>query len=318
MPTEPITAERATARRRLWEWLPGRVDRRVIVAAWISFVTEVLIIATGGAVRLTGSGLGCEWPLCAPDSLVPLPGMGLHSYIEFGNRLMTGVVGLAALAVLLFTLRLRRTRPDLFTMAVVVVGGVLAQALVGGVTVLTGLNAWIVGFHFLATLGLVGTTAAFLVRAYDIPGPRVRAVPRWYAILTHVTTVFLVLTLLIGVLTTASGPHSGDADVVRRLLNPEIMAHVHSIPGYTLLALTVVLTAVASLRGLRTRGWLYALLVLLLVQIPLGIYQADSGLPALAVGVHMILAGLSVAAMTVIVLRLREPVAPAGATAAVG
>ncbi|WP_308491122.1 COX15/CtaA family protein [Microbacterium terrisoli] len=306
MSTQTTTPSRPTLRRRIWEWLPDSVDRRVRVAAWISFITEVLIIGTGGAVRLTGSGLGCEWPLCTPDSLVPLPGMGLHSYIEFGNRLMTGVVGLAALAVLLLILRIRRDRRDLYTIAWIVIGGILAQAVVGGITVLTGLNAWIVGFHFLATLALVGLTAAFVVRAYDERGPRVAAVPRWYAILTHITSVALVLTLLIGVLTTASGPHSGDQRVVRHLLNPEIMAHVHSIPGYTLLVLVVVLMAVASVQRLPTRPWLLSLLVLLLVQIPLGIYQADEGLPALAVGIHMIIAGLSVAAMTVVVLRLKR------------
>ena len=306
MPTETISPARPTLRRRLWEWLPATVDRRVRVAAWISFITEVVIIGTGGAVRLTGSGLGCEWPLCAPDSLVPLPGMGLHSYIEFGNRLMSGVVGLAALAVLLLILRMRRTRRDLFTLSVIVLVGIVAQALVGGVTVLTGLNAWIVGFHFIATLALVSITAGFLVRAYDVPGPRASAVPRWYAILTHITSAVLALTLLVGIVTTASGPHSGDARVVRHLLNPEIMAHVHSIPGYTLLVLVVVLTAIASVRRLPTMRWLGALLVLLLVQIPLGIYQADAGLPALAVGIHMIIAGLTAAAMTAVVLRLKR------------
>ncbi|WP_417562755.1 COX15/CtaA family protein [Microbacterium sp.] len=309
MPTDTITAARPNLRHRLWEWLPDRVDRRVRVAAWISFITEVLIIGTGGAVRLTGSGLGCEWPLCTPDSLVPLPGMGLHSYIEFGNRLMSGVVGLAALAVLLLILRIRRERRDLFVLAWIVIAGVLAQALVGGVTVLTGLNAGIVGFHFLATLALVGITAAFLALAYEAPGPRTRVVPRWYAVLTTITSVVLVLTLVVGVVTTASGPHSGDERVVRHLLNPEIMAHVHSIPGYTLLALVLVLVATASVQRLPTLRWLGALLILLLVQIPLGIYQADAGLPSLAVGAHMILAGLSVAAMTVVQLRLTRPTA---------
>ena len=309
MPTDLPLAERVTLGRRILRWLPDHVDRRVMVAAWISFVTEVVIIGTGGAVRLTGSGLGCEWPLCAPDSLVPLPGMGLHSYIEFGNRLMSGVVGLAALAVLVLIWRIRRERRDLFVLAIVVIAGVLAQAVVGGITVLTGLNAWIVSFHFLSTLALVAVTAAFLARARTEPGPRVAAVPRWYLIVTHVTSLFLALTLVIGILTTASGPHSGDAAVVRHGWNAEIMAHIHSIPGYTLLVLVVVLTAAASMRKLPTLRWAALLLVLLLVQIPLGIYQADAGLPALAVGIHMILAGLATAAMTVLVLSLKRPAA---------
>ncbi|WP_029145075.1 COX15/CtaA family protein [Microbacterium luticocti] len=308
MSTDLSTADRTTVPgNRFWRWLPAQVDRRVIVAAWISFVTEVLIIGTGGAVRLTGSGLGCEWPLCAPDSLVPIAGMGLHSYIEFGNRLMTGVVGLAALAVLILTLRMRRERRELFVLAVVVVAGVLAQAVVGGITVLTGLNAWIVGFHFFATLVLVAASAAYLVRAYATPGPRTLAVPRWYAILAHVTSLFLVLTLAVGIVTTGSGPHSGDADVVRHGPSAEILAHVHSIPGYTLFGLVVVLVAAASVQRLQTLRWGVLLLVVLVVQIPVGIYQARTGLPALAVGVHMVLAGLAVAAMTALVLALKKP-----------
>jgi cytochrome c oxidase assembly protein subunit 15 len=307
MSTDLRASETRTG-NRLWNWLPDRVDRRVRVAAWISFVTEVLIIGTGGAVRLTGSGLGCEWPLCAPDSLVPVAGMGLHSYIEFGNRLMTGVVGLAALAVLILSLRLRRTRRSLFVLALIIVLAVIAQAFVGGITVLTGLNAAIVGFHFFATLFIVAAAAAYLAIAYTPAGPRALAVPRWYATLTHVTSLFLVLTLIVGILTTASGPHSGDSDVVRHLIDPEIMAHIHSIPGYTLLALVIVLTATASVNKLPTLRWAATLLVVLLVQVPVGIYQARMNLPALSVGIHMILAGLSVAAMAVLVLRLKKPV----------
>ncbi len=286
-----------------------RISRPLRVAAWISFVTQVLIIGTGGAVRLTGSGLGCEWPLCAPDSLVPLPGMGLHSFIEFGNRLMTGVVGLAALAVLLLVWRIRRTRRDLLVLALIVVLGIVVQAIVGGVTVLTGLNAWIVGFHFFATLLLVCVTAAFLVRVYEAPGARILAVPRRHAILVHVTTGLMALTLLVGITTTASGPHSGDVDVVRHLLNPELMAHIHSFPGYALLAATVAVVAWATAAKLPTLRWAIALLAVLAVQVPVGVYQARTNLPALSVGVHMVLAGLAAAAMTVLVLRLKKPVA---------
>src|SRR5690606_28352167 len=80
---------------RFVAWLPTRIDRRIRVFAWLSFLAEVTIIGTGGAVRLTGSGLGCPtWPTCTPDSLVPTPEMGIHGLIEFGNRTMTGVVGI--------------------------------------------------------------------------------------------------------------------------------------------------------------------------------------------------------------------------------
>ncbi|MBO3662435.1 COX15/CtaA family protein [Microbacterium stercoris] len=344
---------------------PARTAERVrpalIVLAWLSFIAEVIIIGTGGAVRLTGSGLGCsEWPLCTPESLVPTPELGIHGFIEFGNRTMTGVVGLLALAVLVLTLlhiRARRelirtgwfalggvvlagatiavsgsfvagvavalaaviaaavvtvrtapARRDLLILSWLVVIGVVAQGLVGGITVLTGLNPFIVGFHYASSVALVVLTAAYLVRAYDAPGPRERAVPKWFAILTHVTSVALVATIGAGVLTTSNGPHSGDPNVIRTGFDATVLAHVHSWPGYVLLALTLALTAAALRLRLRPLRWLLALLAVIAVQVIVGIIQARNGLPELLVGVHMVLAGVSAAVFTVVVLRLKRPV----------
>lgn len=295
---------------RLWEWLPDRVDGRVRTAAWLSFLAEVIIIGTGGAVRLTGSGLGCsEWPLCTPESLVPTPEQGIHGVIEFGNRTMTGVVGLLALVVLLFVVRYRAQRRDLFVLAVIVLGGVAAQAVVGGITVWTGLNPFIVGFHYVASLLLVCVTAAFLVRVYGAPGPRERAVPLWFAVLTHVTGLALAATILFGVLTTGSGPHSGDADVERHGFDATVLAHVHSWPGYILAGLVAILLISAWVLRLPPRRWLLALAGAILVQIAVGVWQSREGLPVLLVGIHMVLAALSAAAYTVVVMRLKRPLA---------
>ncbi|GGH34792.1 COX15/CtaA family protein [Microbacterium album] len=295
--------------RRFWDRLPESVDRRIRVFAWLSFIAEVTIIATGGAVRLTGSGLGCsEWPLCTPDSLVPTEDMGIHGVIEFGNRTMTGVVGLLALAVLVLVLRIRAERRDLFVLASVVVGGVVAQAIVGGITVWTGLNPFVVGFHYTASLLLVCVTAAFLVRAYDRPGPRTRAVPTWFAVLTHITTLALAATIFFGVLTTGNGPHSGDANVVRDGFDATLLAHIHAWPGYILLGLVLVMLIAAWALHLPPRRWLIALLAALAVQVFVGVWQAREGLPELLVGIHMVLAALSAAAFTVVVLRLKRPV----------
>lgn len=338
---------------------PGRALR---VLAWLSFLAEVIIIGTGGAVRLTDSGLGCDqWPLCTPGSLVPTPELGIHGFIEFGNRTMTGVVGLLALAVLVLTLlhvRARRelirtgwfalggvvlagaamavtgsfvaavavalvaviaaavatirtvpARRDLLTLSWLVVIGVVAQGLVGGIAVLTGLNPFIVGFHYASSVVLVIVTAAFLVRTYDAPGPRERAVPKWFAILAHVTTLALAVTIGAGVLTTSNGPHSGDPDVIRTGFDATVLAHVHSWPGYVLLALTLVLAASALRLRLRPLPWLVALLAIIAVQVVVGVIQARNGLPELLVGIHMVLAGLSAAAYTVVILRLKRPVA---------
>lgn len=338
--------------------LPGRALR---VLAWLSFIAEVAIIGTGGAVRLTGSGLGCsQWPLCTPESLVPTPELGIHGLIEFGNRTMTGLVGLLALAVLVLTLlhvRARReliltgalalsgtvlagaalaitrsfvvavavalasviaaaiatvrtvpVRRDLLILAWLVVTGVVAQALVGGITVLTGLNPFIVGFHYATSVVLVVLTAAYLVRAHDLPGPRESAVPVPFAILTHITSLALIVTIGAGVLTTANGPHSGDANVIRTGFDATVLAHVHSWPGYLLLALTLVLAVTAALARLRPLPWLIALLSIIGAQVVVGVIQARDGLPPLLVGIHMVLASLSAAAFTVVASRLKRPV----------
>lgn len=341
--------------------------RALTVFAWLSFISETIIIGTGGAVRLTGSGLGCsDWPLCTPDSLVPiLEVQGIHGIIEFGNRLMTGVVGIIALAVVLLVLRLFsgkrglvnalwfalggivaavatfaiatplhfpaspialavllvaviaaavrsvRTTParrDLVMLAWLTLIGVVAQALVGGITVLTGLNPFIVGFHYTSSLLLVCVTAAFLVRLKTSPGPRERAVPVWFAAVTHVTGLALAVTIVVGVLTTGSGPHSGDADVLRHGFDASVLAHVHSWPGYILAALVLFLTVSAWVLRLEPRRWLLVLVLAILVQVGVGIWQAREGLPPLLVGIHMVLASLSAAAYTVVVLRLKRPV----------
>lgn len=282
--------------------------------AWASFVSQALIIATGGAVRLTGSGLGCpSWPTCTPESLVPTDELTWHSLIEFGNRLMTGVVGIIALVVIILLVRsgVARARRDLWVLGVIVGSGVIAQAIVGGITVWTGLNPFIVGFHYVSSLLLVCVAAAFIVRMNEPAGARVLAVPRWYLGLAHFTTLVLALSIAFGVLTTGAGPHSGDADAGRNGFDAAVLDHVHAWPGYAMLVLTIVLVAAASASHLRTRNWGIALLLVQLVQVAVGLYQARNGLPVLAVGVHMVLAALTAAAMTVFILRMKRPVTAA-------
>ncbi|WP_295830851.1 COX15/CtaA family protein [uncultured Microbacterium sp.] len=292
--------------RRIVEWLPTDVDRRVRVFAWLSFVAEVLIIGTGGAVRLTGSGLGCPtWPRCTPDSLVNTPEMGIHGIIEFGNRTLTGLVGILALAVVVLVWRMRHERRVLFVLSLVVLVGIVAQAIVGGVTVLTGLNPFIVGFHYIASVSIVAVCAAFLVRMNQPVGPRLLAAPRWFARLVHATTGVLALTIVFGVLTTGAGPHSGDAAAGRNGFDAEVLEHVHSWPGYALFALTLVVVISSWRLRLPVRRWAVALLAVELVQIAVGLYQARNGLPEWAVGTHMVLAALAAATMTVVVLRLK-------------
>lgn len=312
-PTASTTAPGPTAPAAA---LPSRFLR---VVAWVSFVLNTLIIGTGGAVRLTGSGLGCpNWPLCAPGSLVPTEELTYHSLIEFGNRTISGPLLVSAILVLVLTWRIRAARRDLFAISAVVLGLVVLQALIGGVIVWLHLNANLVGIHYVISLALVCITAAYLTRMYEAGGPRERAVPKGFAILAHITTLAMAVTVLFGVLTTGSGPHSGDATIQRDGIDAVLMSHIHAWPGYIAFALTLALLVWAAARRLRPLRWIAALMGALIVQIAIGIYQARTGLPPLAVGVHMVLAALTAAAMTVVVLRLKRPATAPAAPVEVG
>lgn len=307
--TPPATRTRSGRGGRIHDWLPDRVDARVRVAAWVSFLLEIAIVGTGGAVRLTDSGLGCEWPLCTPDSLFPTAQQSYHSLIEFSNRGLSFFVGLAAIAVLVLISRMRGERKDLWIMAWIVFGGVLLQGVVGGVLVIFQLHPNMVAFHYLVSLVLVAVSAAFLVRMNLPRGPRERVVPKGVAILVHLTSFVLAVTVFVGVLTTGAGPHSGDPEVtLRNGFDATLLEHVHSWPAYALFALTLAVLVISLVRGLAAiRGWVIALLAIELVQIGVGLYQARNALPPLAVGVHMVLAAILVATCTVLVLSVKRP-----------
>ncbi|MFO7689190.1 MAG: COX15/CtaA family protein [Cryobacterium sp.] len=293
------------------EWIPSRIDRRVRVFAWLSLISEITIVGTGGAVRLTGSGLGCPtWPACVAGSLVPSEEMGLHGVIEFANRLMTGVIGIIALVMVVLLLRLRKQRRDLFVPAVVLVVGVLAQAVIGGITVLTGLNPFIVGGHFVISLLMVAVAALLVHRVYAPVGKRMRVVPAWFAGVTHLMSAFVAITIIVGVLTTASGPHSGDEFAGRTGFDVELLSHLHAWPAYVMLALSLVLLGAALRNRMPLRLWLAALVGVQGVQIVVGIIQANNGLPAFLVGAHMVLACILTAVLVAVILRLKAVVQP--------
>lgn len=294
-----------------WEWLPTGVDRRLVIAVWANFVAQVVIVGTGGAVRLTGSGLGCDtWPKCTDESFVATPELGIHGIIEFGNRTLFFVLQIIALYALFMVIRYRRTRPDLFTLTLIPACSVLLQAVVGGITVLSGLNPYVVGLHFVLSIVLVVLGAVLVFQVYTVPGARVRAVPRWFAVLTHITSAFVGITILVGILTTGSGPHAGDKGAARNGLDSELLQHIHAWPGYITAVLTVVLLLAAiRLRLSEPRRWLLWLTAIELVQIIVGVAQSRMGLPIVLVGAHMVLACLLAAAMTVVTLSLRVPAA---------
>lgn len=276
------------------------------VVAVIQLAMQTLIVATGGAVRLTGSGLGCPtWPLCTDESLVVTPEMGIHGAIEFGNRLLSIGVGIVAILMVVLLLVLGRSRRDLLLPAVLVLAGTVLQGLIGGISVRVKLDPGIVGVHFGISVLLVVLASVIVYRA--LLGRRgAIAAPRWFSAFAHLTSFAVAATVVVGILTTGSGPHAGDAATDRNGLDPELLQHVHSWPAYVTVALTVGLL-VGALRIGRPvlRSSVAALLVLEALQVAVGLTQARLGLPPLLVGAHMVLACLLASAMAWVVLSLR-------------
>jgi cytochrome c oxidase assembly protein subunit 15 len=191
--------------------------------------------------------------------------------------------------------------------------GIIVQAVVGGITVWLHLHPSIVGLHYLISAALVALATAFLVRLYATPGPRVRIVPRAYAIATHATTLAVTVTVVVGILLTGAGPHAGDDAAARNGLDPIFWQHVHSWPAYVTLVLTLVLVS-GAIRLPRTTGlqrWTGLLLGVELLQIAVGLWQARTGLPIVLVNIHMVLAVALVAAMVAVVMSLKAPLSSA-------
>lgn len=296
--------------RGLLSRLPARVGRPTRVLAWLVLISNIVIVGTGGLVRLTGSGMGCEtWPYCTPDSLVPTQELGIHGLIEFGNRTLTGVLVIVALLAFLSVVRLWRTRPELPRLVLAIGIGIILQAVIGGITVWLHLHPSIVGLHYLLSAALVAIAAAYVVRVYAKPGRRELVVPRGYAVVAHVTSVVVLITVVIGILLTGSGPHAGDTAAARNGLDPIFWQHVHSWPAYVLFALTLVLFGWSYRLGATTgmRRWTGLLLGVELVQIAIGLWQARTGLPIALVNIHMMLAVTLVAAMTAVILHMKQP-----------
>lgn len=288
--------------------LPQSVDARVRIFAVTSLVIQILIVATGGAVRLTGSGLGCPtWPLCTDASLIATPEMGLHGAIEFGNRLLSILVGFVAIIMVLMVMRFRRERRDLMTLALIVLAGTVLQGLIGGLSVRVQLDPSIVGVHFAISAILVAISAALVYRVWNGRRGDRWIVSRPIVAVSYGSSVLVVLTVIAGILTTGAGPHAGDDGTARNGLDASILQHVHSWPGYALLASTLVLVILLGLgRHRRIMDFALLLLALEIVQALVGIIQSRTGLPILLVGIHMILACAVAAAMTIVMLSLRS------------
>lgn len=286
--------------------------RRLALA---SLVGNVAIVLTGGAVRLTDSGLGCPtWPRCTDRSWTATAEMGIHGVIENGNRWLGVVLGAVALAGFLATLRLRPARRSLRWLAGAVLAGVAVQGAIGGITVRTGLNPWVVGGHFLLSMALIATAYTFWRRVDEPDRPARATVPAPLRQLVWLLAAVSAALVTVGTVVTGSGPHAGDAEVARNGLDPQTLTQAHAELAFLLLGL-----AGASWFGLRAAGAdraavraAGALVAALLGQGTIGLVQYATGLPELVVWLHLLGASL-VWLATVHLLyatRLRQPAAP--------
>jgi cytochrome c oxidase assembly protein subunit 15 len=281
------------------------LDRWLRPLGWATLVANCVLVVTGGAVRLTGSGLGCPtWPRCTDESFTPHGALELHSAIEFGNRMLTFVLVAVALATLVVAWQ--SGRRDLRRIALALALGIPAQAVIGGITVLTDLNPWVVSFHLLCSLAIVGLSVVFLQRI-DHPDPVLARGP--VVGLAWATFAAAWAVLYVGTIVTGSGPHAGDVDSPRNGLNPLQISQLHADAVFLFVGLTLGLLfavhAIGASAPVRT-----AVLVLLgleLAQGAIGFVQYFTDLPIVLVGLHMLGAAAISASVTWVLVRVREP-----------
>jgi heme a synthase len=270
----------------------------------------VVIIVTGGAVRLTGSGLGCDtWPKCTDDSLFATPEQGLHGAIEFGNRMLTYVLSAAVGWTIIAARATKPRRRSLTRLGWAQFWIVASNAVLGGITVWAGLNPWTVAGHFLAANALLTVAVITWHRAGEgdaAPRPRV---PRPVRRLSWAIVITAVLLITLGTAVTGSGKHAGDSsDVPRMPWDWSVAAHVHAASAWVVCALAVamwlalrVVDAPDDIRA-RTRD----LLIVLLAQGGIGYLQYFTGVPEILVGAHMLGSALMWVAVVRLALAMRE------------
>jgi len=297
--------------------------RRITLLALLALI---FIIITGGAVRLTGSGLGCsDWPTCEEDQF--LPDLEYHALVESVNRAITGVVSIAVALAVLGALLLRPRRRDLIVLAFGLVAGVAGQVVLGGLVVWYHLSPWLVMAHFLLSMVLVANAVVLHHRAgrpahSGVPdgdalagGTRARTACN----LTRLLVVVAVLAIVTGTLLTGAGPHGGDADVERLQYDIPALARLHGGAMALCAAIALLLWAGAERGSFRLRRQgrgpavhaTAARVVVLVIgaQAAVGYLQYFTGVPVLLVGIHI----AGAAALWTVVLRLHLSVHEAAA-----
>lgn len=294
-----VTTSAASVRRRF------DISGWIRPLGWAALVANCVLVVTGGAVRLTSSGLGCPtWPRCTERGLTPHGALNIHSAIEFSNRLLT--YPLIAIAILTFVAAWQSGRRDLRTIALLAALGIPAQAVIGGISVLTDLNPWIVSFHLLCSMAIIGLTVLFLWRLHAPAAPVARG-----PVVTLAWATFVVawLVLYAGTVVTGAGPHAGDAHSPRNGLDPLEISQLHADLVCLFIGLTVglLIAAYALKAPVGTRQAAWVLLGVECSQAAIGWVQYFTDLPIVLVLFHMLGAALISATVTWVLLRVRHP-----------
>lgn len=260
-------------------------------------VLQAGLVVTGGAVRLTGSGLGCPtWPECTDGSIRPVITQAedqLHAWIEFGNRLIAWLILILALAALVYIVKKLKSRNDfkrLRLLAVLQILGFLGQVVLGGITVLTKLNPISVSAHFVLTLPLIAGALALRHRVLDRPVLQLQPMTRT---VTKVVTALSFVVLLLGVVVTGTGPHAGDKDAKRYPFNFEAVSILHADSVIALICLAIALYLVVKVSESPEVKKPFGRMILIflgicLAQGAIGYLQYLTGLPELLVGAHLL------------------------------
>jgi len=263
--------------------------RRVTIAACLMVA---VIIVTGAAVRLTGSGLGCSsWPNCSPGQLTPRDATSYHAMIEFVNRTFTGAVSIAVMAAVLGSFFRSPRRRDLIWLSLGLVAGVIAQIILGGITVLTDLHPVAVMSHFLLSMLLLAD-AVILVERAGYPDDRRSYKPelKWEQRLPLLQFIFVSVVVVAGTVTTNSGPHAGDRSARRFNIVLTDIVRIHSIAAIILLITLAYILFLSSRTGVipRRRKDLTLLFSAVVIQMAIGYVQYFTGVPALIVSLHIV------------------------------
>ena len=274
----------------------SKFGRRISLA---NLIAQSGIIVTGAIVRLTGSGLGCPtWPDCAPGSLIPVAGQveGFHKYIEFGNRTLTFLV--LAISIALFVFTLLNEKRNIIVWSFLPLIGTLLQAVLGGITVLTGLHPSTVMAHLLLSIILVGIS----VKIYDYFNNQrtLKALPKIVDKYVKVVTLVGLAVIILGTITTGSGPHSGDEIAARFNLDIRIIAWLHADSVLLFVGLIVGLLVISRISPESKQIYKITrtLFIICLVQGFIGYVQWFNGLPWILVSLHVIGAVITWIAIT--------------------